>query len=229
VSTASDALAAEALAASDALPAAALHLARRFSAGATLWAIAPRRDDHARHVAVEFVHPVIVGTRSLPAAAVVGNDLVSQARVDVQSGDILLLIGEADLAPLVELAARSVAWGASTVWLVLSEGPPIGSAGFVLHCADEADIVRSYHLIWELCHVCLQHPGVLGQDDAADDTGCAVCADEAVTAEVLGRGDDGQVRLRTGCGPIDAIDMLGDVHIGDLVMAHAGVVIGRCS
>lgn len=212
----------------DALAPAALHLARRFSAGATLWAIAPHRDDHARHVAVEFVHPVIVGTRSLPAAAIVGNDLVSQARVDVQRGDILLLIGEADATPLAELAARAAAWGASIAWLALGEGPTIGGAGFVLHCANEADIVRSYHLLWELCHVCLRHQGVVSQDDA-DDDGCAVCSDQAVTAEVLGWGDDGSVRLRTGCGPIDAIDMLGNVHIGDLVMAHAGVVIGRCS
>ena len=229
MTTGSSVLAGTAHAPSDALAATALHLARRFSAGATLWAIAPDRDDHARHVAVEFVHPVIVGTRSLPAAAIVGNDLVNQARVDVQRGDILLLIGEADLTPLAELAARGAAWGATTVWLVLGEGPPMRGASFALHCANEADIVRSYHLLWELCHVCLQHPGVLGQDDADDATVCAVCADEAVTAEVIECGDHGRVRLRTACGPIDAIDMLGDVHIGVLVMAHAGVVIGRCS
>lgn len=215
-------------AASEALPAAALHLARRFSAGATLWAIAPHRFDHARHVAVEFVHPVIVGTRSLPAAAIVGDDLVSQARVDVQSGDILLLIGEPDLRPLTELAARAVAWGATTVWLALGDHPPIGSDGFVVHCGSEADIVRSYHLLWELCHVCLQHPGVLPGTDAEDGATCSVCADEAITAEVLACGNPARVRLRTACGPMDAVDMLGDIHIGDLVMAHSGAVIGRC-
>ena len=43
------------------LAAAALALARRFAAGATLWCVAPAWPSHARHVAVEFVHPVIVG------------------------------------------------------------------------------------------------------------------------------------------------------------------------
>nr|MDQ3293690.1 hydrogenase assembly protein HupF [Actinomycetota bacterium] len=50
-----------------ALATAALSLARRFAAGGTLWCWSPGSPEHARHVAVEFVHPVIVGTRALPA------------------------------------------------------------------------------------------------------------------------------------------------------------------
>ena len=49
---------------------AALALARRFAAGATMWCLAPAWPEHARHVAVEFVHPVIVGKRALPAVSV---------------------------------------------------------------------------------------------------------------------------------------------------------------
>ena len=45
----------------DDLARAALALARRFAAGATLWCVAPAWPEHARHVAVEFVHPVIMG------------------------------------------------------------------------------------------------------------------------------------------------------------------------
>ena len=44
---------------------AALALARRFAAGATMWCLAPAWPEHARHVAVEFVHPVIMGKRAL--------------------------------------------------------------------------------------------------------------------------------------------------------------------
>ena len=54
------------------LAVAALDLARRFHAGATLWCLSPRWPSHARHLSVEFVHPVIVGTRALPARSVEG-------------------------------------------------------------------------------------------------------------------------------------------------------------
>ena len=64
----------------DDLARAALALARRFAAGATLWCAAPTWPEHARHVAVEFVHPVIIGTRALPAVSVVDPDLVPALR-----------------------------------------------------------------------------------------------------------------------------------------------------
>ena len=56
------------------LAAAALSLARRFADGATMWCVAPAWPSHARHVAVEFVHPVIVGTRALPAVSLERGD-----------------------------------------------------------------------------------------------------------------------------------------------------------
>ncbi|HWH30837.1 MAG TPA: hypothetical protein VNU26_18090, partial [Mycobacteriales bacterium] len=40
---------------------AALLLARRLHAGGTLWCASPAWPHHAQHVAVEFIHPVIVG------------------------------------------------------------------------------------------------------------------------------------------------------------------------
>jgi len=55
------------------LAAAALDMARRFHDGATLWVISPQWEPHAHHVAVEFVHPVIMGKRALPSVAVSGN------------------------------------------------------------------------------------------------------------------------------------------------------------
>ena len=63
------------------LASAALDLARRFAAGATMWCVAPRWTEHARHVAVEFVHPVIVGKRALPAV------FVDAARSDRRAAD----------------------------------------------------------------------------------------------------------------------------------------------
>ena len=59
---------------------AAFDLARRFASGATMWCVAPEWPEHARHVAVEFVHPVIVGKRALPAVAIEGRDPVAALR-----------------------------------------------------------------------------------------------------------------------------------------------------
>ena len=41
----------------------ALHLARRIADGATLWCVAPATPAHAADLAVEFLHPVIMGKR----------------------------------------------------------------------------------------------------------------------------------------------------------------------
>ena len=62
------------------LAAAALSVARRFAAGATMWCVAPAWAEHARHVAVEFVHPVIMGKRALPAVSIEAADPVSALR-----------------------------------------------------------------------------------------------------------------------------------------------------
>src|SRR5579863_9561037 len=97
------------------LSAASLTLARRFAAGATLWCWSPAWPHHAKHVAVEFVHPVIVGKRALPAAAVPGSDPVGALRSLATGGDVLLAISTAD-DPLVSSAMqRAQAWGVATV------------------------------------------------------------------------------------------------------------------
>ena len=54
---------------------AALTLARHFAAGATMWCVSPPWPSHGRHLAVEFVHPVIVGKRALPAVHLEGPDV----------------------------------------------------------------------------------------------------------------------------------------------------------
>ena len=73
-----------------ALAGAALTLARRFAAGATMWCVAPPWPSHAHHVAVEFVHPVIVGKRALPAIGLAGEGgpLDQQVRLIARPGDI---------------------------------------------------------------------------------------------------------------------------------------------
>jgi hypothetical protein len=150
------------------LAAASLAMARRFAAGGTLWCVAPSWEPHAHHMAVEFVHPVIVGKRALPAFALTGPDLVPRARVAVRNGDILIAVaghGDADVA---ELMRRAPAWGAASAWIGSGRRPTAEAADHVLWIDDPDPMtpatgrfVLLYHLLWELTHVCFEHPGLL--------------------------------------------------------------------
>ena len=116
------------------LAAAAFTLAKRFAAGATMWSIAPSWEPHALHIAVEFVHPVIMGKRALPAVALTGPNLIDLVRVSVRPGDIVIGVGGADDAQVFSVMRRSPAWGAATIW--------IGSAGnFPDDIPDDAALV----------------------------------------------------------------------------------------
>ena len=106
------------------LAVASLALARRFHAGATLWCLAPRWPSHARHLAVEFVHPVIVGKRALPASSVEGADPVGWLRLMSRPGDVLIGVGPADDPVTDDLVRRSEAWGVASVRVGAGPRPP---------------------------------------------------------------------------------------------------------
>ncbi|HWE69579.1 MAG TPA: hypothetical protein VG205_04405, partial [Acidimicrobiales bacterium] len=89
------------------LATASVTLARRFAAGATLWCVSPEWPSHGRHVAVEFVHPVIVGKRALPAVHLEAADVVGAVRLLARPGDVLLMVGSADLPPATSLLRRA--------------------------------------------------------------------------------------------------------------------------
>ena len=57
-----------------------------------MWCVAPEWPAHGRHVAVEFVHPVIVGKRALPGRHVGGADVVDAVRLLARPGDVLLAV-----------------------------------------------------------------------------------------------------------------------------------------
>src|SRR5580704_1755904 len=110
------------------LAAASLSLARRFAAGATMWCVAPQWPAHGRHVAVEFVHPVIVGKRALPAVSIDAADAITAVRLLARPGDVVLAIGTADDPGTIELLARSEAWGLTSLWLGAGPRPDPGQA-----------------------------------------------------------------------------------------------------
>ena len=220
------------------LASAALDLARRFAAGATMWCVAPRWTEHARHVAVEFVHPVIVGKRALPAVFVDAPDPIAALRTVSAAGDVLAFLGSADETGAAALLRRAEAWGLTTVWIGAGPRPPAGVAHRVLWAdvpepdaaRHDGSVVRLYHLLWELTHVCFEHPGAV--EPPADDAApvCITCSDEGRPAEVLTVEPDGLASVRSAAGT-ETVDtaLVAPVAVGDLVLVHAGTAIAVVS
>ncbi len=118
-------------------------MAERFGAGGRLLALggSPQARSDARHVAVEFVHPVIVGKRALPALALC-DDIEEQFALLAEPGDIVIGFHE----PLD--AARRLGC------LALEFDPPVDDP-FVHQELTET----AYHVLWELVHVFFEHQG----------------------------------------------------------------------
>ena len=216
------------------LAAASLAMARRFSAGATLWCISPSWPSHAQHVAVEFVHPVIVGKRALPAVMVAGHRPLESLRELARAGDILLLVAGSDEPAAAELRQRARAWGLLTIWIGAGARPDPGAADYVLWVDGDETIasyggkfVLLYHLLWELTHVCFEHPGLLKPEvaECTDDV-CITCSDEGRLGEIVSLCDDGNAQVRTPAG-LEAVDttLIDDARPGDLVLIHAGAAV----
>ncbi len=222
----------------DVLATTSLALARRFAAGASLWCCAPAWPPHAQHVAVEFVHPVVMGTRALPAFVVPEQDPVAALRVLARPGDVVLVIAGADDPLPAELALRGQAWGVSMIWVGAGDRPSPGAADYVVWLEGEgatahADgrFVLLYHLLWELTQVCFEHPGLLavstGDGPCADQV-CITCSDEGRVVEVESAGDGAGAVVRAA-GHREEVDasLVGAVVPGDLLLVHAGIAISR--
>ena len=98
------------------------------------------------------------------------------------------------------------------------------SAGAARH---DGSVVRLYHLLWELTHVCFEHSGLLETVQAPGAGGvCTTCADEGRPAEVLSVDDHDGASVRTSVG-VETVDttIVAPVHVGDLLLVHAGTAI----
>ncbi|MDW5593871.1 SIS domain-containing protein [Conexibacter stalactiti] len=137
-------------------------LAERFARGGRLLAFGDGAVElsDARHVAVEFVHPVIVGKRALPALALAPADVALLARAD----DIAIAYGS---GPEVRGAVRdAAAAGCLTVAFT-----PVGAAWELVPPSDDPFVAQelaetAYHVLWELVHVFFEHRGLLRGRDA---------------------------------------------------------------
>ena len=224
----------------DDLAAASLALARRFNAGATLWCVAPTWPEQARHVAVEFVHPVIVGSRALPAVQVGGPALVDELRALARPGDVVCAVSGPDEPTVLDAFRRARAWGVMTIWIGAGRRPAAGAADHVLWTADpgadpalaphDGSLSLRYHMLWELTHVCFDHPGLLkeAEDEVCEGPVCITCSDEGRLGEVVAStGElDAEATVRTAEG-LETVDttLVGPLQAGDLILVHAGSAI----
>ena len=140
----------------------------------------------AQHVAVEFVHPVIVGKRALPAISLTtdvatvtgvaereGVDAIfaHQIRILADPADIALGISADGESPSVLAGLRTAReLGLLTVALAGAGGGQIAASGAAEHLLTVASTdprvvkelqVTTYHILWELVHVFFEQPGVL--------------------------------------------------------------------
>ncbi|MGH9070672.1 MAG: hydrogenase assembly protein HupF, partial [Acidimicrobiales bacterium] len=176
---------------------------------------------------------VIMGKRALPAAIVEGRDLIGGLRALSRPGDILVAVATGAEASVVSAMLRARAWGLTTVWIGAGTRPEAGSADHVLWLESDLAMaayggrfVLMYHLLWELTHVCFEHPGLLEPEPECTDEVCITCSDEGRLAEVVVGGAPGSVQVRTARG-LESIDttLIGDVRAGELLLVHAGSAI----
>jgi D-sedoheptulose 7-phosphate isomerase len=147
-------------------------MAERFARGGRLVAFgrSPAARSDVRHVAVEFVHPVIVGKRALPAIGLAGEggDLAAQAELIVAPDDIALAFGaEQDGGEAARAIALARDRGCLTVAFTALAG-----AEFTFEAPSEDPFIRQelietlYHVLWELVHVFFEHRGLLAGREA---------------------------------------------------------------
>ena len=141
----------------------------------------------AQHVAVEFVHPVIVGKRALPAISLT-TDVATVTGVAARDGiaeifahQIRYLAAPEDIALGISADGHCASVqagldtakskGLLTIALVGGDGGVLAGDPAVDHLltapSGDPRIVKElqvtmYHLLWELVHVFFEQPGVLG-------------------------------------------------------------------
>ncbi len=155
-------------------------MAERFARGGRLVAFgrSPGARSDVRHVAVEFVHPVIVGKRALPAIglAAEGGSLAGQLELVAEPDDIAIAFG-ADEDGGEAAGAIALARGRGCLTIAFA---PAGAEFELLPPSDDPSVRQElvetlYHVLWELVHVFFEHRGLLEGREAraVHDTGAS--------------------------------------------------------
>jgi D-sedoheptulose 7-phosphate isomerase len=146
-------------------------MAERFARGGRLVAFgsSPGARSDVRHIAVEFVHPVIVGKRALPAIGLAPEAVALLAEPD----DIAIAFGnEPDVRAAIGVARDRgcLTLGFAPVGAAYEFAPPSEDPSVRQELAETL-----YHVLWELVHVFFEHRGLLQGREARQvhDTGAS--------------------------------------------------------
>jgi D-sedoheptulose 7-phosphate isomerase len=143
----------------------------------------------AQHVAVEFVHPVIVGKRALPALALTNDSILLSGLQDHTGHDPFpgipfahhlavlarpqdMAMGfspDGDCANVVTALLYAKVQGLLTLGLTGGDGGVMATADldycFVVPSTDRFAVQEThemlYHILWELVHIFFEHEGLL--------------------------------------------------------------------
>src|SRR6266566_5951691 len=161
-------------------------MARRFFQGGRLLAFGNgAQATDAQHVSVEYVHPVIVGKRALPALALTNDSatmsgmiakgntdtlFVHQLQVLARSQDIAMGFSlDGNYANVLEALNLAKQMGMLTICLTGGDGGLSKETeidfDFVIQSHDPFVIQEThetlYHVLWELVHIFFEHEGLL--------------------------------------------------------------------
>ena len=151
----------------DAVARACHAMAARFHRGGTLFAFGSgAAATDAQHVAVEFVHPVVVGKRALPALSL-ATDVAFDHQLRQLAGpdDIALgLVADGANPSVVQGLEEAAELGLLSV--ALTGASPVVADHCISVPSDDPLVVKevhvtTYHVLWELVHVFFDHPGLL--------------------------------------------------------------------
>ena len=149
---------------------ACLAMARRFERGGRLLVFGEgAQASDAEHVAVEFVHPVLVGKRALPAIALSGDAASLLPRLGglARAQDIAMAIevqGQGTAVP----GGLALARARGLLTIALSGGGTVrreyGADYLFFVDADDPLVIQEthetlYHVLWELVHLFFEQPG----------------------------------------------------------------------
>jgi D-sedoheptulose 7-phosphate isomerase len=143
-------------------------MAERFARGGRLVAVglSPGARSDVRHVTVEFVHPVIVGKRALPAIGLTrdGGPLRGQVELIGEPDDVVIAFGAGEDGGEEVRDSLAVARARGCLTIAFEQGagaewelaPPVADPSLRQELIETA-----YHLLWESVHVFFEHRGLL--------------------------------------------------------------------
>jgi D-sedoheptulose 7-phosphate isomerase len=214
-------------------------MAERFQAGGKLVVFGNGTGaTDAEHIAVEFVHPVIVGKRALPAlslaedpatltglASRIGFEEIfaHQVRQLAAPGDIALGVsadgGCVNVARGLEAASDL---GCLIVALAGGDGGPLAKAPYVDHAlvarSDDPCVVKElhvtmYHVLWELVHVFFEQAPTSGAAPVSSATGRFLAPSPSAVCE-----DDVCITCSDQALPVRILEL----RPGDLALVDTG-------